>query len=179
MDTPALGRSAAAGLVMAATGVLGCAAAGLSLLDELPDVVSESALCAGGTFFFREALSPKRALTELAGRRHDAAVAILAACALMSLARVQFMGAVSLGRVLALLVVMTASLKGGSFAGAAAGTAFGLAMDASAGTAGLYTMAWAFSALCAASSRASGGWRSCRPSWYQTRWRSTYRGSSS
>ena len=50
---------------------------------------------------------------------------------------------------LALLVVMTASLKGGSFAGAAAGTAFGLAMDASAGTAGLYTMAWAFSALCA------------------------------
>lgn len=138
-----------AGLVMAATGLLGCAAAGLSLLDELPGIVSESALCAGGAFFFREALSPRRALTELAGKRHDAAVAILAACALMSLARIQFMGVVSLGRVLALLVVMTASLKGGSFAGAAAGTAFGLAMDASAGTAGLYTMAWAFSALCA------------------------------
>lgn len=137
-----------AGVIMAATGVLGCAAAGLALIDELPQIVAESALCAGGTFFFHEALSPRRALTELAGKRHDAAMAILAACALMSLSRIQFMGVVSLGRVLALLIIMTASLKGGSFTGAAAGTAFGLAMDASSGTAGLYTMAWAFSALC-------------------------------
>ena len=135
--------------VMAGTGLLNCAASGLELTDELPGVLAESALCAGGTFFFREALAGKRASTELAEKRRDASVAILAACALMSLARVEFMGAISLGRVLALLLVMTASLKGGSFAGAAAGTAFGIAMDAAAGTAGLYTMAWAFSALCA------------------------------
>ena len=66
----------------------------------------------------------------------------------MGLERVEFMGTVSLGRTAALLAVMTASLKGGAFAGSAAGTAFGLAMDAGAGTAGLYTMAYAFPALC-------------------------------
>ena len=137
-----------AGFVMAGTGLLNCAAAGLLLADELPGIIAEAVLCGGGTFFFREALSGRRAYTELAGKRHDAAVVILAACALMSLARIEFMEAVSLGRVLSLLVVMAASLKGGSFAGAAAGTAFGLAMDAAAGTAGLYTMAWAFAALC-------------------------------
>ena len=135
-------------VVMAATGALNCAASGLELLTELPGLVAEAALCAGGTYFFREALSSARPATELAEKRHGAAVAILAACALMSLARIEFMQTVSLGRVLALLLVMTAALKGGAFAGAAAGTAFGLAMDAAAGTAGMYTCAWAFAALC-------------------------------
>ena len=43
---------------------------------------------------------------------------------------------------LALLLVMTASLKGGAFAGAAAGTAFGLAMDAAAGERGGFAATW-------------------------------------
>ena len=136
-------------LVMALTGLLGCLASGAQLLDSVLDIAVESALCAGGACFFREALSARGTVTELSDKRHDAALVIFAAAALMGLARIELFRTLSLGRVLALLLVMTASLKGGAFAGAAAGTAFGLAMDAAAGTVGLYTMAWAFSALCA------------------------------
>lgn len=138
-----------AALVTAATGALGCAASGEALADALPGAAAEAALCAGGTYFFREAISERPAATELMERRRSVSAVILAACALMSLSRVELMGAVGLGRVLALLPVMTAALKGGAFPGAAAGTAFGIAMDASALTGGLYTMCWAFAALCA------------------------------
>ena len=60
-------------VVMAATGALNCAASGLELLTELPGLVAEAALCAGGTYFFREALSSARPATELAEKRHGAA----------------------------------------------------------------------------------------------------------
>ncbi len=138
-----------AALVSALTGLLSCAAAGEALAGSALSIAAESALAAGGAYFFREAMDTGAPQTELGERRRDAARVILAAGALMGLARVEFMDTVSLGRVLALLCVMTASLKGGSFAGAAAGTAFGLAMDAAEGTAGLFTAAYAFPALCA------------------------------
>ena len=141
-------RPALALLVTAAAGLLNCAAGGLYILDELPGVAAESALAAGGAYFFREASSPSRSRTELGEKRHAAAAAITAACALMSLARVELFGAVGLGRVLALLLVLTAGFKGGAFAGSAAGAAFGLAMDAAGETGGFYTAAWAFGALC-------------------------------
>ena len=138
-----------ASVVLAATGALNCAASGGDFVQELPALAAESVLGGGAACFFKEAVRGREARTELEEKRHNAAAAVLAACALMSFARIEIMGAVSLGRVLAIILVMTASLKGGSFAGAAMGTAFGLAMDASAGTAGMYTMAWAFAALCA------------------------------
>lgn len=137
-----------AGAVMALSGVLGCAAAGQKLVTALAGICAEAILSALSCYFFRETLSTKERSTELAEKRHSAALVISAAAALMSLARVEIFGAVSIGRVAALLCVMTASLKGGAFAGAAAGTAFGLAMDAAAGTTGMYTMAYAFPALC-------------------------------
>ena len=135
-------------LVMAGTGALSALASGTAIADAAFNTAVESALTAAGAYFFREALTGRAASTELAARRRDASAVILAASALMGLERVEFMGTVSLGRTAALLAVMTASLKGGAFAGSAAGTAFGLAMDAGAGTAGLYTMAYAFPALC-------------------------------
>ena len=139
---------ACAFFVTAATGCLNCAAGGLSLTGELPGIAAESALCSGGTYFFREALSPRERHTELGEKRRGASAAILTACALMSLARIELFDTVSLGRTAAAILVMTASFKAGSFAGAAAGTAFGVAMDAAASTLGLYTMAWAFAGLC-------------------------------
>lgn len=142
-------RPATAFLVSAATGCLNCVVSALPILDELPGVLAESALAAGSTYFFREALKTGSAQTELDEKRRGAAVTILAACALMSLARVRIFDTVGLGQVLALLAVMTASFKGGAFAGAAAGTAFGLAMDAAGAYSGVYTAAWAFAGLCA------------------------------
>ncbi len=135
--------------VLAATGALSCIASGADIVEALPGMAAESVLGAGAAYFFREAAKPKGAQTELEEKRHDASAAVLAACVLLSLTRIEIMGVLSVGRILALLLIMTAALKGGAFAGAAIGTAFGLAMDASAGTAGLYTMAWAFAALCA------------------------------
>ncbi len=65
----------------------------------------------------------------------------------MALSRLNIMGVISIGRALALMLVMTCALKGGSLAGAAAGTAFGLAMDAAAGGVPVFTMAYAFAGL--------------------------------
>ena len=153
-DTRA-GRSAAAppltaAAVTAATGALGALASGGEDRAAMAlNIAVESALAGGAAYFFREALRPRGASTELADKRHDASLVIFASAALMGLEPVKFMDTLSLGRTLSLLPVLTASLKGGAFAGAAAGTAFGLAMDAAGGTAGLYAMAWSFSALCA------------------------------
>ncbi|MBO5556516.1 MAG: SpoIIE family protein phosphatase, partial [Oscillospiraceae bacterium] len=69
------------------------------------------------------------------------------ACALMALARVVLFDTVSLGRFLAVLLVMTSAMKGGMLTGAAAGTVLGLAMDIAAGGAPFYTMAYSFSGL--------------------------------
>ena len=52
------------------------------------------------------------ARSELAEKRHAAALVISAAAALTGLARLELFGALSLGRVTALLCVMAASLKG-------------------------------------------------------------------
>lgn len=104
-------------------------------------------LSAGAVCFFREALSMGERSTEASEKRHDAAVIVFAACALMALSRLNIMGVISVGRALALVLVMTCALKGGSLAGAAAGTAFGLAMDAAAGGVPVFTMAYAFAGL--------------------------------
>ena len=133
--------------VMAATGLLGGLAAGDEPLELILPAVVEAVLSAGAVCFFREALSMGERSTEASEKRHDAAVIVFAACALMALSRLNIMGVISVGRALALVLVMTCALKGGSLAGAAAGTAFGLAMDAAAGGVPVFTMAYAFAGL--------------------------------
>lgn len=133
--------------VMAATGLLGGLAAGDEPLELLMPAVVEAVLAAGAVCFFREALSMGERGTEASEKRHDAAVIVFAACALMALSRLNIMGVISIGRALALMLVMTCALKGGSLAGAGAGTAFGLAMDAAAGGVPVFTMAYAFAGL--------------------------------
>lgn len=136
-----------AAAIMAATGLLGGLSTGEDPLKLILPALVEAVLSAGAVCFFREAMSTAERSTEAAIKRHDAAVIVFAACALMALSRLNIMGVLSVGRVLALVLVMTCALKGGSPAGAAAGTAFGLAMDASSGMEPLYTMAYAFAGL--------------------------------
>lgn len=107
----------------------------------------ESLLAGGAAFFFREALSKRERSTEAAETRHDAAIIVFAACALMALSRVTVISVISIGRLIALVLVMTSAMKGGSMAGAAAGTAFGIAMDAASGGAPFFSMAYAFAGL--------------------------------
>ena len=78
----------------------------------MPAVV-EAVLAAGAVCFFREALSMGERGTEASEKRHDAAVIVFAACALMALSRLNIMGVISIGRALALMLVMTCALKGG------------------------------------------------------------------
>lgn len=135
--------------VMALSGALGSFAAEGGLPAALPRILAESAVCGGCTYFFREALSDAERTTESAETRRAAAVTVFAACALIAVSGVTILSVLSLGRLGALLLVMTASFRGGALCGAAAGTAFGLAMDAASGGVPFYTMAYAFSGLTA------------------------------
>ena len=108
-----------------------------SLYDSaVPAVIrmlAETVLSGGSAWFFACALSPAARETEAEDKRYAASLLVLTACALMALSRVNVMGAFSVGRVLALLTVLTAARCGGVTAGPAAGTVLGLAMDMAAG----------------------------------------------
>ena len=137
----------AAGLVMALTGFLGSFSASLETVPLAAELLLETALAFGGTYFFKEALSDERRDTESAELKHSVSVIITAACALMAFDRLVLFHTVSIGRFLALLIVMTCAMKGGMLTGAAAGTVLGLAMDITHPGAAFYTMAYSFSGL--------------------------------
>ena len=139
---------AAAGAVMAMTGFLGSFAYGPAPLRPLwAELFLETFLAFGGAWFFREALSGARRSTETEELRHCVSLMILAACLLMALARLEFPGGISAGRLLALLLVMATAMKGGMLTGAAVGTVLGLAVDIAHLGAPFYTMAYAFCGL--------------------------------
>ncbi len=139
---------AAAGGVTLLTGILGSIGEG-DALSAAAAVSAQTALAAGAAYFFREALGTPERGTEAGELRYSVSVIVFAACALISLSGANIMGVVSLGRLLALLLVMTCAMKGGPLMGAAAGTAFGLAMDAAAGGAPMFALAYALSGLVA------------------------------
>jgi len=128
------------------TGVLG----NLDITEDFGGVailVAKIIMAGGGTYFFREALSSGERDTESAEIRHGVAVIILLAAMMMSLNRIEIAGVVSIGRFVALLVVMVSAFKGGTLSGAAAGTALGLAMDISATSSLGMTFVYSFSGL--------------------------------
>lgn len=137
----------AAGLVMALTGVLGSFSAAAGTVPLVAELFLETTLAFGGAYFFREALSNQLRTTETAELRHSVASMVMAACALMAFSRIVLFGTVSLGRFMALVLVMTSAMKGGMLTGAAVGTVLGLAMDVTHVGAPFYTMAYAFSGL--------------------------------
>ncbi len=138
---------AAAALVMALTGFLGSFALESGVVPVAAELFLELTLAFGGAYFFRDALSGELRASETAELRHSVSLMVMASCALMALSRVTLFGVVSLGRFLALLLVMTSAMKGGMLTGAAVGTVLGLAMDVAGDEPLFYTMAYAFSGL--------------------------------
>ncbi|MCD8321554.1 MAG: SpoIIE family protein phosphatase [Oscillospiraceae bacterium] len=109
----------------------------------------EVILSAGCTYFYGLVLEPEKTATEAAELRRTISTAVLAACALMGLASIELFQMVSVGRFLALILVMAAGFCGGPLPGCAAGTALGLGMDMAAGASLFYGAAYALSGLIA------------------------------
>lgn len=137
----------ASGLVMALTGFLGSFSAAVGSVPLAAELFLETTLAFGGAYFFREALSNQLRTTETAELKHSVSSMIMAACALMAFSRIVLFHTVSLGRFMALVLVMTSAMKGGMLTGAAVGTVLGLAMDVTHVGAPFYTMAYSFSGL--------------------------------
>ena len=138
---------AAAAAAMALTGFLGSFSYGTAGRPLWAELLLETALAFGGAYFFREALSGGRRNTETEELRHGVAWMVLSACVLMTFSRLELFRTVSVGRLLALLLVMTSAMKGGLLTGAAVGTVLGLAVDIANTGAPFYTMAYAFCGL--------------------------------
>lgn len=113
--------------------------------------VVESFLTAACVFFFSVALSPWEQFSE--GSRgvlsHSVSSAALLAALLVSAAPVSLFGVMSVGRALAIIAVLLVAYKGGVGTGCAFGAAMGGAMDLAAGTAGVFTAAYALAAVTA------------------------------
>ena len=137
----------AAGLILLMTGLLGSFCLPADGAPLAAGLFLETVLAFGGAYFFRAALTDELLSTETAELRHSVSVMILAACALMAFSRIVIFDTVSIGRFLALLLVMTSAMKGGMLTGAAVGTVLGLAMDISHVGAPFYAMAYSFSGL--------------------------------
>lgn len=110
-------------------------------------VLIETVFSFGGCWFFREAMSGRERTTESEELRYAGSVLITAAVLLMAVSQIEIFGAISLGRLAAVLVVMTCTLRCGIMTGCTIGTAFGIAMDLTAGGMPFYTMAYAFAGL--------------------------------
>ncbi len=138
---------ACAGTVMALTGFLGSFSATVESAPLAAKLIMETVMAFGGTYFFKEALTDNLRTTETAELCHATAVMIMTGCLLMAVSRLVILNTVSVGRFLALLIVMASALKGGVLTGCAVGTILGLSMDMGNEGAAFYTMAYSFSGL--------------------------------
>jgi len=137
-----------AGIVNGATGTIALSHAGWRTVDVIYFSL-EVALTIAAAWLFRGVLAPagrRRSDSSAAPVRRAGLLALMCAC-LVSLAPVALYKDISLGRILAVLAVLTAAWQGGPAAGAITGTAAGLSMDLSGGGAPLYTMAYSLSGL--------------------------------
>ena len=120
-------------------------------LDTFPAAVSvfmEVILAGAATYFFTVALTPRETTgSEAAEKRQTVGLLFLTACLLMAATPLMVLHVVSIGRLLAVLVVLTAAFKGGMLPGCAAGVSLGLAMDMAAGGEVFFSMAYGFAGL--------------------------------
>lgn len=112
---------------------------------------TEVVLTAALTYFYRLAFSVWEDPREEGGLsiRQTVGALVLGCTALITLDQVLVLGELSLGRILAALLVMLAGWKGGVGAGAAVGVSAGLAMDFAASSAPYYAMTFGFAGLMA------------------------------
>lgn len=136
----------------------------------LPTLVGEFALTALGVYAFRIAFTLWRGRREqgpsvaAAGVvpaeestfRQRVCLVLLAMAALISLADLKIVGAVSVGRLAALWLTLWAGYAAGAGGGAAVGLCLGLAMDLASHDARVYALTFAFSGLTAGVFRKSG-----------------------
>ncbi len=139
----------AAGVVTAATAVMGSYGLSRAGVPLIARFALESCLAFGGCYFLREAFSPRKPVTESEEQRRGAAVTVLLAGLLMALSRLTLLQGASLGRAVSLLLVMCCAMKGGVLTGAAAGTLLGFAMDLCSVGPAYYTPVYALSGLLA------------------------------
>ena len=137
----------AAAAVTALTAFLGSFSLSGASSPDLSALILESALAFGGAYFFRFALRPDGDLSENGEIRRSVSCTVLGACILMSLVPLKLFSLLSVGRSLALIVLLASSLKGGMLTGAAAGTLLGIAMDLASGGSGFFAMSYSFSGL--------------------------------
>lgn len=120
-------------------------------LDRFPATVSvfmELTLAGAATWFFDIALAPRESTGTVAGeKRQTIGLVFLCSCLLMAVSPLMLLDVVSIGRLLAVLIVLTAAFKGGMLPGCASGVALGLAMDMAAGGEVFFTMAYGFAGL--------------------------------
>ncbi len=136
-----------AAIAALSTGILSSFTSVFTQAPAAAVVLVETVFSFGGCWFFREALSDAERTTEAEELRYTGSVLITAAVLLMAVSQIELFGAISLGRLLALLIVMTCTLRCGIMTGCTIGTAFGIAMDLTAGGLPFYTMAYAFAGL--------------------------------
>ena len=134
-------------------GVTGAMYADLAVggVPGLMRVFLEVVLSGGCAYLFGFVLSPEGTGSDAAQMRRGISAAVLSACVLMGLASLELWGVVSIGRLLAMLVVMAGGFCGGPLTGCAAGAALGLGMDLAAGARLFYCAAYALSGLLAGS----------------------------
>lgn len=133
-----------------------CAVTGLVTLVErsataVALLITETALAVLAVYAFRSAFSlwdsgeePKEP-----GARQRLGLILLGLAALTSLAQLELLGRLSVGRLCALGLSLCAGWTAGPGAGAAVGLSAGLAMDLSGGQPGLYAVSYALAALAA------------------------------
>ncbi len=131
------------------TGFLGYYTASAGNLMLLP-LLAQTILSFGAAYFFREAFHSNEAMTHSAEIRRGISITLLCACVLMALSRAEIFGTVSLGRVFAILLVQTISIRSGALCGSACGVLLGAAMDAVTPHPVFYALAYPLSALISA-----------------------------
>ena len=137
----------AAALMTALSGFLGSfSLSGVSSPDPAK-LLLESVLAGAGCYFFHCALRRRAPLSESDETRRSVSLTVLGACVLMAFVPLKLFGTVSVGRTLALIVLMASAVKGGMMTGAAAGTLLGIAMDLADGSAAFHAASYALCGL--------------------------------
>lgn len=137
--------------VSACIGMVYAAREGWTLL-VIAMYVTETILIFGASYFYKIALSPWGGYKKLAERSelfHTVSVLLLISCCLITVQRLEINGLISVGRIVAVFIVLIASYRGGMAVGAATGVSLGLAMDIGIGGIPFFSMAYAFGGLIA------------------------------
>ena len=136
-----------AAAVTAFTAFLGSFSLSGASAPDASRLMLESLLAFACAYFFRSALTEQTELSESAVIRRSVSQTVLAACVLSAFVPLRLFELVSVGRTLALIVLMASALKGGMLTGAAAGTVLGIAMDLASGTGGFFAMTYSLAGM--------------------------------